>query len=91
MYISIQISNPNPGVDYINAVCPCAGLSTLNTSKARGSDNAQNEWMIKSAEYVFGKIKPKVLWGENAPALFSDKGLGMVDKLRLVSTLSSLY
>ena len=71
-------------MDYVNAVCPCAGLSTLNRSKLRGSDNAANEWMIKSGEYVLGRIKPKVFWGENAPGLFSDRGVGMVDRLRLV-------
>ena len=74
------------GVDYINSVCPCAGLSMLNRSKAngvgRGSDAAMNKWMYESADYVLRNIKPKVMWGENAPGLFSPTGLGVVDKLR---------
>ena len=74
------------GVDYINSVCPCAGLSMLNRSKGagvgRGSDAEANKWMFKSAEYVLGKIKPKVMWGENAPLLFTHTGQGVVDGLR---------
>ena len=53
-------------MDYINSVCPCAGLSMLNTSKAggtaRGADAEKNKWMFQSAEYVLGRIKPKVMW-----------------------------
>ena len=80
--VSILIS----GIDYINSVCPCAGLSMLNRSKGagvgRGSDAEANKWMFKSAEYVLGKIKPKVVWGENAPLLFTKTGQGVVDGLR---------
>ena len=60
----------------------------LNRSKGtgvgRGSDAKANLWMFESAEYVLGKIKPKVMWGENAPMLFTKKGQGVVDGLRLV-------
>ena len=75
-------------MDYINAVCPCAGLSMLNTSTntgtSRGTDAEKNKWMFDSAEYVLGRIKPKVFWGENAPGLFTTMGKGVVDCLRLV-------
>ena len=60
------------GVDYINT---CAGLSMLNRSKGAGvgdgSDAKMNKWMFKSTEYVLEKIKPKVMWGENAHSLFT--------------------
>ena len=83
----------NSGVDYINGVCPCAGLSMLNTSKtsgiSRGSDAEMNKWMFQSAEYVLGRIKPKVFWGENAPGLFTTIGLGVVDGLRLVILITT--
>jgi len=73
-------------IDFINSVCPCAGLSMLNTNtkgpSGRGSDAVQNQWMIKSAQFVLENIKPKVLWGENAPGLFLSLGEAMVPKLR---------
>ena len=40
------------------------------------SDAKANIWMFKSAEYVPGRIKPKVFLGENAPMLFTKKGHG---------------
>ena len=74
------------GLDFINSVCPCAGLSMLNSSqsshKGRGADASQNKWMIESAEFVLGKIKPKVYWGENAPGLFTKTGEQMLKKMR---------
>ena len=52
-------------IDFVNSVCPCAGLSMLNTSvkgpSGRGSDAQQNQWMLKSAEFVFQHVRPKVL------------------------------
>ncbi|MCK9574616.1 MAG: DNA cytosine methyltransferase [Candidatus Pacearchaeota archaeon] len=73
-------------VDFMNAVPPCAGLSSLNASKgrsemSRGSDAIQNQWMYKSARFVLEHVKPKVLWGENAPALFTKTGVGVATKL----------
>ena len=57
------------GVDYINSVCPCTGLSMLNTfttkGSKRGSDSAVNKWMLDSSIFVLSKVRPKVLWGEN--------------------------
>ena len=58
-----------PSVDVINTVCPCAGLSSLNTSAS--SNAAANDWMRTSATHVLGKLKPQVFWGENAPRLAS--------------------
>lgn len=74
--------NTFEGVDFVSAVCPCAGLSLLNNTKARGSDAKQNEWMYKSAELVLEQIQPKVFWGENAPGLYSNAGVGVVNKFK---------
>lgn len=80
----IKINN----FDFISTVCPCAGLSQLNSSKntlkGRGSDAIQNEWMYKSSSYVLENIKPKVFWGENAPGLYGKAGVGVVEKLRKI-------
>lgn len=73
-------------LDFVSTVCPCAGLSMLNnasgTSSARGSDAAQNDWMYKSAQWVFENLRPKVFWGENAPGLYTTIGDGVRDKLK---------
>jgi len=52
-------------VDVVSSVCPCAGLSLFSTRY--GEDNKNNRWMIETAKYVLGEIKPLVFWGENAP------------------------
>jgi len=74
------------GLDFVSSTCPCAGLSMLNYSKgksgmSRGSDAAQNEWMYKSSRYVLETLRPRVLFGENAPGLYGDLGKGVVEKL----------
>ena len=73
-------------VDFVNSVCPCAGLSMLNTAskggKKRGADAEANRWMYESSIYVLSKVRPKVLWGENAPGLFTKMGEGVIEKLR---------
>ena len=70
-------------VDVVNTVCPCAGLSSLSPSA--GSDNAANDWMSISANYVLEHMKPKVFWGENAPRLASKMGEPVVAKLRSIA------
>ena len=74
--------NPNEGVDVVNTVCPCAGLSSLSPQAA--SNSPMNDWMIKSAEYVLKEVRPKVFWGENAPRLASKMGEPVVKKLRKI-------
>jgi len=75
-------------MDFVTSVCPCAGLSMMNICKkgraARGSDAVQNDWMLKSAKFVLSDIKPKVLWGENAPGLFFKIGRDLARKLQLI-------
>ena len=70
-----EIKNPIlENVDFINSVCPCAGLSLLSTAKDRETRDKSNRWMLESADFVLGKVKPKVFWGENAPSLFTKMG-----------------
>jgi len=73
-------------LDFVSTVCPCAGLSMLNNSTgsslSRGSDAAQNDWMYKSAEWVFENLRPKVFWGENAPGLYTSIGNGVRNRLK---------
>ena len=48
-----------PDIDFVNSVCPCAGLSMLNTQStgASGRGNGiQNEWMVKSAHFVLSQV-----------------------------------
>lgn len=61
---------PKDRLDFVNSVCPCAGLSQLSTKK----DPSKNEWMLKTARMVLENMKPRVFWGENAPALYTASG-----------------
>lgn len=56
--------------DFISALCPCAGLSLLNKGDDKTKEQA-NSWMFKTTEHVLGHLKPRVFWGENAPALYA--------------------
>ena len=74
-------------MDFVSSVCPCAGLSQLNTggtshaNTKRGSDAIQNEWLYTAANFILSEIKPRVYWGENAPGLYTDLGKGVQDKM----------
>ena len=70
-------------VDVVGTTCPCAGLSSL--SGYASSDAAANEWMYRTTEYVLKDVKPKVLWGENAPGFAGKIGRPIVDKLRVIA------
>lgn len=59
------------GADFITALCPCAGLSTLGTGDDAMRDKA-NYWMFETAKHVLNHLKPRVFWGENAPAMYSE-------------------
>lgn len=73
-------------VDVMSSVCPCGGLSML--SGDYGDDNANNQWMIKTAEYVLGNVKPKVFWGENAPDFAGKIGKTIREKLRMIGKVN---
>lgn len=69
-------------VDVMSSVCPCGGLSML--SDDYGDDNANNQWMIKTAEYTLGTVRPKVFWGENAPDFSGQIGKNIRERLRKI-------
>lgn len=66
----------------VNAVCPCAGLSAL--SPFASANNHNNKWMIETAKYVMGDMKPDVFWGENAPGLAGKVGRPVLEQLRAI-------
>lgn len=66
-------------VDSVNSVCPCAGLSSLSPTSS--PESKMNDWLYESSEYVLNTVKPRVLWGENAPALSTNKGRPVAERL----------
>lgn len=73
---------PSGEIDFINSVCPCAGLSQLNTSRSIEKREEKNYWMYESSRRILGDLRPKVYWGENAPGLFTNSGAYVRDKLK---------
>lgn len=79
-------------IDVVSAVPICSGLSAANAvndkSKAtkRGADAAQNNNMYGIAKMTFERIKPKVFIFENAPALFTNCGKPVRDKIMEMGT-----
>jgi site-specific DNA-cytosine methylase len=65
--------NKYKDMDFISAVCPCAGLSMLSSGSAE-QRATQNKWMLETSKYVLGTLRPKVFWGENAPTLYTNRG-----------------
>jgi site-specific DNA-cytosine methylase len=84
-YILLDQGGKHPHyVDVVNAVCPCAGLSSLSPSA--NSDAAVNDWLSITAKYVLEEMKPKVFWGENAPRFAGAMGKPIVEKLHKLAT-----
>src|ERR1017187_6596843 len=75
----------NQDVDFVNAVCPCAGLSLLSSGSPEQRAK-MNPWMLESARFMTGVVKPRVFWGENAPALYSNGGKLVRDQFRELAT-----
>jgi len=83
-YILLDQGGKAPySVDVVGAVCPCAGLSSL--SGYASSDAEVNNWLYESTKYVLSEVKPKVMFGENAPALAGKLGAPIVTKLRAIA------
>ena len=83
-YILLDKGGKHPGyVDIVNAVCPCAGLSSLSPSA--NSEASVNDWMTITAKYVLEEMKPQVFWGENAPRFAGEMGKPIVRKLRVIA------
>ena len=83
-----KLLEPYKNISIVTSTCPCAGLSQLNSSKsgdkARGANATQNQWMYRSTEHVLKYIEPKVLVGENAPALFTNSGAQVAENLAAI-------
>ena len=71
-------------VDFIQTLCPCAGLSLLSSGSPE-QRAGMNKWMIDTARFVTSEVKPKVFWGENAPALYTKNGEGVRAQLREIA------
>lgn len=83
-YILLDQGGKHPWkVDIVNAVCPCAGLSSLSPSA--NSEASANDWMMITAKYVLEEMKPRVFWGENAPRFAGEMGKPIVAKLRKIA------
>lgn len=83
-----QLKNPDDAarvkyVDIVNVVPPCAGLSGMSTISSGGCP--ANDWMYLSSEFVLKHIKPKVLFGENAPRLATKGGVQVRDNLHKIA------
>jgi len=76
--------NQHQGMDFVQALCPCAGLSLLSAGSEEQRDG-MNSWMINSAKFITGKLKPKVFFGENAPALYSNSGARVRSQFREIA------
>jgi len=66
-------------VDIVNVVPPCAGLSGMSTISGGGCP--ANDWMYLSSEFILKNVKPKVMFGENAPRLATTGGKQVRDRL----------
>ena len=83
-YILLDQGGKHPHyVDVVNAVCPCAGLSSLSPSA--NSEASANDWMTITAKYVLEEMKPQVFWGENAPRFAGEMGKPVVEKLHKIA------
>tara|TARA_B110000977_G_scaffold195197_1_gene273187 strand:+ start:10904 stop:12109 length:1206 start_codon:yes stop_codon:yes gene_type:complete len=72
----------NERADVVSSVCPCAGLSMM--SQGYGDHNENNQWLGKTAEYILGEYRPKVYWGENAPAFAGKVGTTVRNQLKQI-------
>ena len=77
---------PQAQLDFVNSVCPCAGLSQLNTSQDQSTRDSKNAWMMKTSRIVLEKVKPRVYWGENAPALYTKSGESVREQLKEIAS-----
>lgn len=73
---------PTSKVDVVSTICPCAGLSQL--SHGFGTANPNNQWMVRTAQYVLGELKPEVFWGENAPGFAGKIGADIRNQVKKI-------
>ena len=84
----ILLDKAEPGqikqVDVVTGTPPCAALSQLNTGlseESKGAKCAKNDFMYMVFENGIDVLGAKVVIVENAPALFTNKGRPVANKL----------
>lgn len=83
-YIQIDENTKSRRLDVVVGTPPCAALSQLNTGTtvaAKGAECQKNEWMYQVFEDAIDRFGVKAVTVENAPALFTNKGDGVAQKL----------
>ena len=84
-YVLLDLDNPSiKQVDVVTGTPPCAALSQLNTgttTESKGPGCAKNEFMYMVFENGIDVLGAKVVIVENAPALFTNKGRPVANKL----------
>jgi len=84
-YVLLDSENPSiKQVDVVTGTPPCAALSQLNTgttTESKGPGCAKNEFMYMVFENGIDVLGAKVVIVENAPALFTNKGRPVANKL----------
>jgi len=84
-YVLLDSDNPSiKQVDVVTGTPPCAALSQLNTgttTESKGPGCAKNDFMYMVFENGIDVLGAKVVIVENAPALFTNKGRPVANKL----------
>ena len=71
-------------INLIVSTCPCAALSSLNTGKTketRGGEALQNDFIYISAEQAIKCYDADIVLGENAPGLYTNKGINVANRI----------
>jgi len=87
-YVNVDEYSGNQKLDVVVGTPPCAALSQLNTGlteAAKGAKCEKNEWMYRVFEDSIDKFNSRVVVVENAPALFTNKGKDVADRLFEIS------
>ena len=84
-YVLLDSENPNiKQVDVVSGTPPCAALSQLNTGlseESKGAKCAKNEFMYQVFQDGIDILGAKVVIVENAPALYTNKGRPVANRL----------
>jgi site-specific DNA-cytosine methylase len=84
-YVLLDSENPNiKQVDVVSGTPPCAALSQLNTGlteESKGAKCAKNEFMYQVFQDGIDVLGAKVVIVENAPALYTNKGRPVANRL----------
>jgi len=88
-YIDMAEEFQGKQIDVIVGTPPCAALSQLNTGKnaeVKGAGCQKNEWMYRVFEEGIDTFGARAVVVENAPALYTNKGRGVADRLYKIAS-----